>query len=206
MGRRDSVDPRVLETAPPAWVTPLVPGSLHETPDGVEVRRSGEGLGLFATARFAPGDVIFSRTPCVIPDDGTSVPVRIRVDGVITDVVIEGSLSVRLGSYRHVSMPDYVFNHACDPNTYTRVCADGISFDQIAVREIAPGDELTCDYVVFDWDGDGHVFVCTCGAPGCYGEVRGFGGLPPDTQERLAHLVHPWVRLQWERSRQGVRT
>jgi hypothetical protein len=55
-------------------------------------------------------------------------------------------------------------NHGCDPSTR----GAGPWFD-VAVRDIRPGEELTCDYAESNI-GDG--FRCRCGAARCRGLVR----------------------------------
>lgn len=55
-------------------------------------------------------------------------------------------------------------NHACDPamlplGPHIEIC----------VRDLQPGDELTCDYGVLNY---AHTLDCHCGHPSCRGSVR----------------------------------
>lgn len=60
-------------------------------------------------------------------------------------------------------------NHACTPNT-------GYSgLDVVALRDIAPGEELTLDYGEV-LDETAEPFECRCGTSGCRGVVRGSMG------------------------------
>ncbi len=54
-------------------------------------------------------------------------------------------------------------NHSCEPTTTSigSVC-------DLALRDIAPGEPLTCDYALLNLD---HEFACSCRAPGCRGHV-----------------------------------
>jgi D-alanine-D-alanine ligase-like ATP-grasp enzyme len=57
-------------------------------------------------------------------------------------------------------------NHSCDPNTAFR------GLNVVALRDIAPGEELTLDYAAF-YDERMAPFACQCGAKHCRGVVRG---------------------------------
>ena len=57
-------------------------------------------------------------------------------------------------------------NHSCDPNTYMRV--SGVHVEFYALRDIATGEELTCDYGPTHHDGK---LPCRCGSTGCRGFI-----------------------------------
>lgn len=59
-------------------------------------------------------------------------------------------------------------NHCCDPNCETEEDEDGRVWI-IAMRDIAPGEELTYDY--FLYDGEDDEATCTCGAAKCRGTM-----------------------------------
>lgn len=61
-----------------------------------------------------------------------------------------------------VQPPERYVNHSCDHNTVVR------DFCDVAVRRIAPGEEVTSDYSA---DGSGSKFACGCGAANCRGAV-----------------------------------
>lgn len=44
--------------------------------------------------------------------------------------------------------------------------------------DIKAGEELTCNYLHYDPDCDGHQFICQCGSSKCFGEIKGFNNLP----------------------------
>lgn len=47
--------------------------------------------------------------------------------------------------------------------------------DSIALRDIKKGEELTCNYLYFFYDGEeSEKFTCTCGSPKCYKQIQGF--------------------------------
>ena len=53
--------------------------------------------------------------------------------------------------------PERFMNHSCDPNTHV------VDRSDVALRDIAPGEELTSDYLDFT---DKNVF-CNCGSANC---------------------------------------
>jgi len=53
-------------------------------------------------------------------------------------------------------------NHSCSPNTFMRRIAHRVEF--YALRAIAPGEELTCDYGETHHDG---ALPCRCGSARC---------------------------------------
>ena len=54
-------------------------------------------------------------------------------------------------------------NHSCEPNCFSRVTRGHMLF--FALRDIAPGEEITLDYTPSQHPGR----RCTCGAPKCRG-------------------------------------
>jgi uncharacterized protein len=57
-------------------------------------------------------------------------------------------------------------NHSCDPNCTTEEIDGRIWI--VAERNIAPGEELTYDYMLYDGEGDA---PCSCGAKKCRGSM-----------------------------------
>ncbi|MBX2906041.1 MAG: SET domain-containing protein [Taibaiella sp.] len=55
-------------------------------------------------------------------------------------------------------------NHSCDPNTFMRVCGYQVEF--YALRDIAEGEELSCNYGATHHDGK---LPCKCGSDNCKG-------------------------------------
>lgn len=71
------------------------------------------------------------------------------------DIVVDG-----------FGMAMYV-NHSCDPNCETEEDEDGKIWIS-SMRDIAPGEELTYDYLLYEGDGDA---PCTCGSKKCRGSM-----------------------------------
>jgi hypothetical protein len=148
----------------------------------VEVKSSSiEGLGLFATRSFHSGE-------------------RIHRINVVREVTPETPLREELGErFDHcdypdgkvvlIGFPDRHINHSCDPNTYIQYTADACYI--VARRQIAAGEELTCDYNINITAGT--AWPCHCGAARCRGTTTGdFFLLPPDIQREYLPLLAEW--------------
>lgn len=57
-------------------------------------------------------------------------------------------------------------NHSCRPNAVLRIRQGRVEF--YAMRDIAPGEEITCGYGESHHEGR---LACRCGAPGCAGKL-----------------------------------
>ena len=78
-----------------------------------------------------------------------------------------------LDASRHGNESRFI-NHSCDPNCESDVM-DGRVYIS-AIRDIAPGEELTYDYALETEeestpDGEDH-YACRCGSPRCRGTMR----------------------------------
>lgn len=57
-------------------------------------------------------------------------------------------------------------NHSCRPNAVLRIRQGRVEF--YAMRDIAPGEEITCNYGETHHEGK---LACRCGVPGCVGRL-----------------------------------
>lgn len=148
----------------------------------VEVRDSSiEGLGIFARAAFATGE-------------------RIRRINVVREITAQAPLREDLGERADhcdypdgkvvlIGYPDRHVNHSCDPNAY--VLYDAESSYVVARRDIAVGEEITCDYTINITGGT--AWPCRCGAARCTGTVAGdFFKLPMEIQQEYRPLLADW--------------
>jgi uncharacterized protein len=145
------------------------------------------GLGAFAARAFAAGEVV------LVLDDGRVVdaahPLRTDLgeDERHCDYLAGGRVVLQPWPERHV-------NSSCDPSTVVRTGADGVR-RVLARRAIAPGEELTYDYLL-NCHG-GIVWQCACGTPRCRGTVSGsFFDLPTEEQRRLGPLLDGWFAAE----------
>jgi SET domain-containing protein len=129
---------------------------MEKPASSVEIKPSQiEGQGLYALRSFAVGEIVL----------------RWDISHLIANELLD-SLSPQERKYVHrfdehriliVQPPERYVNHSCNNNTEVR------NFCDVAIREIAVGEEITSDY---GSDGSGSKFVCRCGAANCRGPVR----------------------------------
>lgn len=78
--------------------------------------------------------------------------------------------SVQVGQAQNIEEFKYMayLNHSCDPN----IILDTLNFELRAIRDIAPGEELSFFYPSTEWSMS-TPFKCLCGAPQCLGYISG---------------------------------
>lgn len=66
-------------------------------------------------------------------------------------------------------------------------------YQAIALRDIDVGDEITCDYALFDYDCKGHTIeVCACGSTNCRGKMMGFQGKASHLCAEITDITSPY--------------
>ena len=170
--------------------------------DGVEVRKSTFGFGLFATRRFLPGEVIYSTGWLTLKGPVGDFVAQTIVDGQITTVEVTAEHMVVFEDGRWLDVPGCFINHSCVGNIKSVFLDPSGSgqptvFDYVALVEILPGDQLTHDYTRFDWGDDGLEFECQCKAVDCYGLIDGFGGLPLSIQQQAGDTLSMESKRRW---------
>jgi len=121
------------------------------------------GRGLFATGEFQLGEIVCVKGGYIFTKDVLDViapvlgPAEIQIaDGLF---IGPGNAGEREGGM--------IFsNHSCDPNIGVQ---GQIVF--VALRPIAPGEELTHDWATTD--DDDYSMTCRCGAAACRGVITG---------------------------------
>jgi hypothetical protein len=156
----------------------------------VEVRESAiGGLGVFATAAIRAGE--FIREYNVVREALPSTP--------IDPATGESAEHCRYvdGRIYLVGTPDRHFNHGCDPNAFKRFARDAIQI--FSRRDIAPGSEITHDYVINTHGGSS--WPCHCGADRCRGLTgSSFFDLSLPIQREYLPYLAPWfVAMHAER-------
>ena len=134
-----------------------------------------EGHGLFAAESILPGELI------------------VRVDGDVRSsrsrfsiqIGLDAHLDVRAGITMDAMLAEHFWwflNHHCEPNAMLS------GLDLIAIRPIAPKEEVTFNYNTTEVELI-EAFACRCGSQHCAGMVRGFRHLSAVDRERLK----PWL-------------
>jgi uncharacterized protein len=129
--------------------------------EALEVRASAiVGKGLFSATRIARGAKIgeFEGEAIGLREARRRARGRAIVAIVELDRHALDATRTRRG-FRYI-------NHSCAPNTFMRCTRSRAEF--YALRDIAPGEELTVDYVDSHHNGR---LACRCGAKGCRGFI-----------------------------------
>lgn len=89
--------------------------------------------------------------------------------------------------------PADLINHSCNPNL-------GMSGQivLVALREIAPGEEVTIDYAMVDGTPYDE-FDCECGAPNCRKRVTGNDWSDPSLWEQYEGYFSPYLQRRIDR-------
>ena len=148
------------------------------------------GLGLFARAAIARGEVVAVKGGYVLPREDWA-----RLAPVLGPAEIEISDELVIAPVSEAERPGAMLytNHSCDPN----IAIQGqIVF--VAMRDITAGEELTHDWATTD-DGE-YSMTCRCGSPRCRGTVTGKDWTRKDLQDQY----RGWFCLFLQRKIDGL--
>ena len=127
------------------------------------------GKAVFASQGFATGETI-------VRFSGRRVAAA-RVPAAAAgrqDRFVQVAADAYLGPSGRV---DDLINHSCQPNTGLRFTEEGVFL--VALRDIAPGEEIAWDYSTTLQD-SGWAMACRCGSPACRGVIGDFAALPAE--------------------------
>lgn len=102
-------------------------------------------------------------------------------------------LTVQTGPGTHILLaPEHLqyINHSCDPNAFF----DTTRMEIIALRAIAPGEEIQFFYPSTEWSMD-RAFDCLCGSSECLGQITGADQLDARALARHRFNQHILDRL-----------
>jgi uncharacterized protein len=156
------------------------------SPKAVKGGPSGiEGRGLVAVAPIAKDEIVAIKGGHLVDTQTLdALPERLRnTDIQIADDVHLAALDD--DEYEPVML---FINHSCEPNVGF---AGNIVL--VAMRDIAPGEELTTDYALFDDCDD--LMTCNCGAASCRGTISGRDWRIPGLQRRYGSYFS-WYLLR----------
>lgn len=108
----------------------------YEHPEEFQVKRSSAGLGLFANTEFEKGDFIIEYSGEHISHDEADRRGGKYLFTLTDKIVIDGKERTNTARY---------INHSCEPNAEA-VIEDDKKVIFLAIKDIAPGDEICFDY------------------------------------------------------------
>ena len=153
---------------------------LHPTADARPV--GGKGWGSFATEPIPAGTtvaafggwIVTRETLSTFNDDRQGRSIQVDEDlYLVSDETPE---------------PGDMLNHSCEPS-----CGLVGATLLVAMRDIAPGEELTFDYATCD-SSDYDEFECLCGEPTCRGIVTGLDWTKRELQDKYAGWFSPYLQ------------
>lgn len=178
-------------------------GNLQEIfqslPEGIEIRKAPYGHGLYATKFFPKGSTLYIGTQLVIPSEYAEFKLVLND---LTFLLNTETHAVQFSeSSRWLYLFDSFMNHSCDPTTISEQSSEQKALNEeyqtIALKDIHPGDEITSDYNLFEYDcRDKGIEQCLCGSPDCIGRIAGFRYLSTQEQQRRISLVEHEVLME----------
>ena len=152
-------------------------------PEQVELKYTANGfIGIFARQNFSKGTDIYSNVYRVMPED-SDIDLITPLGTIHIDMKVH-SVKQNNGMRDYYGFDSFM-NHSCDATSISVVLPGDEKLNRYfnrAAKDIKAGDEITANYLNFDWDCDGHSFDCLCGSPQCFKHIRGFKDLDFSTQ------------------------
>lgn len=149
------------------------------------------GYGVFAKEAIQRGELVAMWGGMIVPGE--------RLNALTHEQV---SLSVQVEEDLYLvstrPCPADRVNHSCNPNA-------GLQGQTmvVAIRDIAPGDEVCIDYAMCDstpYD----EFECACGAVNCRGKIGGDDWRDPALWERYAGYFSPYLQRRIDQLKQEL--
>lgn len=166
-----------LPPSPPvvrSWISPKARKGL---PSGIA------GRGLFATSPIAAGEVVAVKGGHIVSTSTLRALPEPLPNSEIQ--IAEGLHLVALTEAEYEPVMLFI-NHSCAPNV-------GFAGNTVlaAMVDVAPGEELTTDYALFDVPET--PWPCACGASICRGTITGDDWRNPDLRSRYAGWFSPYL-------------
>jgi hypothetical protein len=157
----------------------------YRSPKTAVLPSSIGGRGLFATAPIACGEVVCVKGGHLIDGAGLA-----RLQDVVNDAELQVAPDLYLAPATGAEFEAVMMflNHSCEPTVGVQ---GQIVF--VALRAVAPGEELTLDYATIDHDTE--PMTCRCGADRCRRTVTGQDWRRPDLRRKYgSHFA--WYLLE----------
>ncbi len=144
----------------------------------VEIKKSRNGLGVFAKTDFFPGDEVFEvRGTFMSCDEEDDVDEKTRANTFRFDRKKYISPSGEIGDF---------LNHSCDPNS--GVVKKNNKLFVTAVKQVEKGEEITIDYSTILAPDESWEMDCNCGSEHCRKKIKRFNFLPQNIKRKYVSL------------------
>ncbi len=104
-------------------------------PEGITVRRSSAGLGLFSTRSYKKGEVIIEYIGREVPEEEMYTSRSKYLFGITKKRTIDGRPSMNIAGY---------INHSCRPNCEPEIRKGRVFIE--AIKNIKEGEEFSYNY------------------------------------------------------------
>lgn len=128
------------------------------------------GFGMFAQSEIKKGEIVYVKGGHIV-----------KREDLFTSRYINSYLPISDGLFIGAKSEDeeetikLYNNHSCEPNCGLR---GEITF--VAMRDIKPGEEVTCDYAMID--NEDYEFECYCKTPSCRKKISGYDWMIKELQ------------------------
>lgn len=147
-----------------------------------QARPAGEkGWGSYAVEPIEAGETVAAFGGCIVP---IAVLQTFSDDRQSRSIQVDADLYLVSGD---TPDPGDMLNHSCEPN-----CGLLGQMLVVAMRDIAPGEELSFDYAMCDAS-DYDEFRCLCGESTCREIVTGSDWRDPDLQAKYSGWFSPYL-------------
>lgn len=144
----------------------------------IEVRKTRNGLGIFAKSDFQSGDRIFEiKGIFIFGDEDEDIDEKTRDNAFRFDKEKYLSPAGEVGDF---------LNHSCDPNS--AVVKKKNKLFIVAIKDIKGGAEIFIDYSTIIAQDDSWRMKCNCGSKNCRKMIKGFNSLPKNTKNKYLDL------------------
>jgi len=156
----------------------------------IALRRSSAGVGMFANHPLREGDVLIVWSGKVVH---LSQVYAMKESDRHYILQIDDEL-FQIPPWKGFNEPADFTNHSCDPNAGFKNSPITLG----AMRDIAPGEEITFDYAMCESiDGlKGNEFECSCGTRYCRGMFTGHDWKNPELWTRYGNHFSPYLRAK----------
>ena len=165
----------------------------QKVPAGVLVKKAIYGNGVFASEFFPKGSTVYTGRQLVIPNEFAEFKLVLEGTGQTFSLNTETHSVEFNEKQRWLFLFDSFMNHSCEPTTISRqtpIQRESNEYDTVALVDIYPGDQITCDYNLFEYDCHGkEIEECLCGSSRCIGRIAGYKYLSASEKQLRLPLV-----------------
>ncbi|MDR1896842.1 MAG: SET domain-containing protein-lysine N-methyltransferase [Prevotellaceae bacterium] len=143
------------------------------------------GMGMFTKERISKGEVVCIKGGHILKRE------QLFSNGKINSYLpIDDNYFLGAENLEEEAAIKLFNNHSCSPNCGLR---GEITF--VAIRDIEPCEELTCDYAFID-DED-YEFECSCGSANCRKKVTGRDWKNVDLQKQYGEYFAAYLQVKF---------